>query len=146
MKNFNFRFNDPELAKMADVASDIDATMAYEIPGFTFTLPAGVDLSSSEFTLVTIDANGLCNVPAASAHTIGALNNKPRLGEAATIMRAGIAQVVAGGAIPVGSPVSAGTAGVAVVTPGTGTPFIAGYALEAVSAAGIIFACLLTVN
>jgi hypothetical protein len=118
--------------------------MSYEIPGFSFTLPAAVDLSSAEFTFVTVDANGLCNVPAAGGRVIGALNNKPRAGESATIVNSGIAQVVASAAIAVGSDVAATATGQAAVW-ATGN-FKAGVALEAASAAGVIIAVLLASN
>jgi hypothetical protein len=120
--------------------------MAYEIPGFSFTLPAGVDLSAAEFSFVAQDVNGLANVPAAGARTIGALNNKPKLGESATIVNSGIAQVIAGAAIPFvagGTPVQCDASGRAV--PFT-SGFYCGLALEVASGAGIIIAVLLGVN
>lgn len=142
-----YTFNDPTLAAIAKVASAINAQMAYEMPGFSFTLPAGIDLSNSIFTLVTQDANGLANVPAAGAFILGALANKPRIGESATIIRSGIAQVTTGAAIPLvagGTPVMVNASG--FVVPWVTGNYKCGTALEAASAAGIIIAVLLAVG
>lgn len=118
--------------------------MAYEIPGFSFTLPAGVDLSTSLFRGVATDANGKVVLPGAGTWIVGALNNKPRLDEAATIVNTGVAQMEAGAAIPLlagRTPVKVDATG--KVVPQGGTGVIIGSALEAASGSGIIIAVLL---
>ncbi len=71
--------------------------MAFEIPGFAFTLPAAADLSASQYTFVTIDASGEAVLPATTGEAvIGVLQNKPTVqGQAASIMVNGISKIVA---------------------------------------------------
>lgn len=121
--------------------------MAYEIPGFSFTLPAGADLSSSLFCGVTINSSGKAILPAAQGDAIlGVINNKPQADEAATIVHSGIVQMKAGAVITLsagGTAVMCDTAGRAVPYTGTTGDVQVGVALEAASAAGIIIAVLL---
>ncbi len=71
--------------------------MAYEIPGFAFTLPAAADLSASQYTFVTIDASGEAVLPATTGEgVLGVLQNKPTAqGQAASIMVNGISKITA---------------------------------------------------
>lgn len=74
--------------------------MAYEIPGFTFTLEAAADLSAKQFYFVKIDSDG--KAAAITADTdipAGILQNAPTAGQAATIMHSGISKVSADAAI-----------------------------------------------
>jgi hypothetical protein len=119
--------------------------MAYEIPGFSFTLPAGADLSALLFRGITTNSSGKVVSPAAGAGIIGALNNKPKSDEAATVVNSGIAQMEAGATIVLASgltPLKVDNVG--RVVPQAGSGVVVGYALEAAAASGIIIAVLLT--
>lgn len=124
--------------------------MAYEIPGFSFTLPAGVDLSSSLYCGVTLSSTSKAVLPAAQGDRIvGVLNNKPKANEAATIVQTGIVQMKAGDVVNLsagGTVVMADTSGRAVPFTGTAGDYPVGVALEAASAANIIIAVLLVPN
>ena len=64
--------------------------MAYEIPGFSFTLVAGEDLRSSQFCAVDISQAGKAVLPVQGARAVGVIQNKPDDGEAATVVVTGI--------------------------------------------------------
>ena len=118
--------------------------MAYEIPGFSFTLPAGADLTGKLFRGITTNSSGKVVSPGAGQAIIGALNNKPDSDEAATIVHSGIAQMEAGAAITLsanGTPVKVDSAG--RVVPQSTSGVCVGWALEAASASGVIIAVLL---
>jgi hypothetical protein len=71
--------------------------VAYEIPGFSFTLVAGEDLSSSQFCAVDVEVStGQAVLPTAQARAIGIVQNKPHDGEAATIVVSGVSKVLVG--------------------------------------------------
>lgn len=114
--------------------------MAYEIPGFSFTLPAAADLSATQFRFVTIDGTGKAAVPAAGAKTIGVRNNKPKANEATTIVHDGISLVEAGAAIAIGANVETDVSGRAITL---AAGIAQGIALETASAAGVKIAVLL---
>lgn len=114
--------------------------MAYEIPGFSFTLPAGADLSATPYVFLDVNGSGLAVAAAAAGRTVGVLGNKPKAGESATIMANGICQVVASAAIAAGAGVQAAAGGQAVVL-SAGVQL--GIALEAASGAGSVIAVLL---
>lgn len=114
--------------------------MAYEIPGFSFTLPAGADLSATPYVFLDVNASGLTVAAAAAGRTIGVLGNKPKAGESATIVQTGIVQVTASAAITAGSAVQAAAGGQAVVF-SAGVQL--GIALEGASGAGSVIAVLL---
>lgn len=87
--------------------------MAYEIPGFSFTLVAGEDLRTSQFVAVDVDANGKAITPTADgARCIGILQNKPNINEPATIVVSGVSKAKAGvGGLTAGAGVRAMTDG-----------------------------------
>lgn len=118
--------------------------MAYEIPGFSFTLPAGADLTGALFRGVTINSSGKAALPGAGAPIAGVLGNKPNTGEAATIVHNGIVRMEAGAAITL----SGGGTAVKVDAQGRAVPqstsgVCVGWALTAASDAGEIVAVLL---
>lgn len=87
--------------------------MAYEIPVLPWSLPANVDLSSYQFACVRVLAatnttgTGVGGaavdlVSASGDDIIGFLQNKPVLGEAASIMSEGITKANAGETIAIG--------------------------------------------
>lgn len=94
--------------------------MAYEIPGFSFTVPASTTVNGTQFRFVSIDANGEA-VFTAGAGAIGVMTNKPDGdGIAATIVNNGIVKVqAAGSTVAAGDLVTADANGRAVL--GTST-------------------------
>jgi hypothetical protein len=71
--------------------------VAYEIPGFSFTLVAGENLSSSHFCAVDVEVStGQVILPTAGGRAIGVIQNKPAEGEAATIVVSGVTKVLIG--------------------------------------------------
>ena len=117
--------------------------MAYEIPGFTFTLPAGADFTTgAQFRFGAVTAAGTVINPTLGGLVIGVRYSKARLGEAATIVHSGIALVESGDAtIVAGSLVSTtvnGTAKVAAIG-----EYVVGQAMESSAATGIVIAVLL---
>lgn len=71
--------------------------MAYEIPGFSFTLVAGEDLTSSQFCAVDVEVStGAAILPTAGERAIGVIQNKPNDGEAVTIVVSGVTKVLIG--------------------------------------------------
>lgn len=120
--------------------------MAYEIPGFSFPLPAGEDFrpatNKGQFRFVTLSATGKAVAPAAGAQVIGVRQNRPNADEAVTIVQSGISFVEAGGAISPGDGVTTDATGRAVVA-AVGNAVV-GQALETASGAGVQIAVLLT--
>jgi len=70
--------------------------VAYEIPGFSFTLIAGEDLSGSQFCGVNVDGDGHAILPTQGARAVGVIQNKPDNGEAATVVVTGVTKVLVG--------------------------------------------------
>ncbi len=117
--------------------------MAFQIPGFSFSLDAAGDLSAEQHTFMLCDANGRAAQAGAGVDVVGALQNDPSaLGEAANIMATGISKVVAGAAVAAGAQVMSDSTGRAITATGTGA-FVAGVALEAAANADEIIAVLL---
>jgi hypothetical protein len=114
--------------------------MAYELPGFSFTLPSSADYSATPYIFMDVNASGLGVAATAAGRTVGVLANKPKAGEAATIIQNGIVQVIASAAIVAGAGVQVAAGGQAVVF-STGT--LVGVALEAASGANSVIAVLL---
>lgn len=116
--------------------------MAYEIPGFSFPLPAGEDFSAAaQFRFIDVSATGKAVNPAAGGSVIGVRQNRPKLNEATTIVNSGIVIVEAGAALAPGDLVAANALGQAVEAAGGNVT--AGRALETASGAGIQIAVLL---
>jgi hypothetical protein len=71
--------------------------VAYEIPGFQFTLVAGEDLRTSQFCAVDVNGSGLAITPTADgARAIGVCLNKPNTGEPTSIVVSGVTKAKAG--------------------------------------------------
>ena len=89
-------------------------SFAWEIPGFAFSLPANIDMSSEGSYLFTpvnvvaasgvgIDTDSACAPVAASGDAaIGILQNNPQLAEAGSIMVSGISKALLGGTVSIG--------------------------------------------
>ena len=116
--------------------------MAYEIPGFSFPLPAGVDFTGgAQFRFVDVSSTGKAVNPVANGRSIGVRQNRPKLNEGTTIVVNGVSIVEAGGAITAGALVTTNAVGQAV-TAAVGNS-VNGRALESASGAGIQIAVLL---
>lgn len=114
--------------------------MAYEDSKISVTIPAGSNLSASQFCFVEVNSSGQLAVVGAGLHADGILQNDPnaanRAGEVAI---AGIVQVKCGGVVTRGGPVASDAAGKAV-NAATGN-IILGTAMET-GANGAIIAML----
>lgn len=118
--------------------------MAYELPGFSFTLPAGADFSAgAQFRFCDVNSSGQAVNPTASAKVVGVRQNRPTSGKATTIVHNGVSFVEAGGAITAGARVATNATGQAVAA--TTGNVICGIALEAATGSGQQIAVLLNV-
>jgi len=127
--------------------------MAFEIPGFSFSLPANIDMSSEaayQFTPVAVvPATGTgINTPQAIAPVaatgdpaIGVLQNNPQLAEAGTVMVGGISKILLGGTVTIGQLLMATPSGGFQVA--TSGKYAVAQALEAGSSGQIITGLLL---
>lgn len=95
--------------------------MAYETPILDTTLPSGVDLSTSQFYGVVVDASGFANTPAAGANIAGVVQGtlgtfaSAGVGQVASVRVEGITKMVAGsGGIALGNYVKVDNTGKAV--------------------------------
>ncbi len=96
---------------------------AWEIPGFSFSLPANADYSSEAAFMFTpvraIAASGTgINTPVAAAPVaasgdpiIGVMQNNPQLAEAATIVNNGVTKALCKGVIAIGAKMAATPSG-----------------------------------
>jgi hypothetical protein len=126
---------------------------AWEIPGFSFSLPANTDLSSESSNLFTpviaVAATGagintdtaIAPVASTGDQIIGILQNNPFLGEAGDIVQNGITKVLCKGTISINQKVMATPSGGVIVC--TAGNFAIGIALDN-GAAGQYIPLLLT--
>lgn len=70
--------------------------MAYEIPGFSWTLVAGEDLTDSQFCAVDVGTDGSAVLPTEGGRAIGIIQNKPDEGQSATVVTSGVSKVFVG--------------------------------------------------
>lgn len=131
--------------------------MAYEDAGKQISLPAGADLSGSQYCAVKVNASGQIVLAGDGETAIGILQNKPKSGQVAAVMVSGVSKMAAGGAVAAGSLVAADATGRAKVASKAVTntsdagvandPLIGssvlGVALTAASGAGAVFSVLL---
>jgi predicted RecA/RadA family phage recombinase len=119
--------------------------MAYEIPGFSWTLVAGEDLSSSQFCGIDVElSTGQAVLPSAGGRTVGVLQNKPDDGEAATIVTSGVSKMLVGATgLVAGNNVAVDTDGKAVQAAANDQSI--GVALQT-AAAGSLAAVLLLIG
>ena len=122
--------------------------MAYEIPGFSFTLPSAADYTAGgakfRFVIVNATAKAVLATGATGAlagAVVGVCQVSPRLNEEMTIVHNGITFMVAGGAIAPGGLVTSDATGRAVAA--TVGQVALGVALETASGVGIQIAVLL---
>jgi hypothetical protein len=115
--------------------------MAYEIPGFSWTLPAAADFTGSQFRFVDVNSSAKAANPTANARAIAVRQNRCNTDQAATLVTDGISIVEAGGAITAGADVSTDATGRATASAATNR--VLGVALEQATGAGIKIAVLL---
>jgi hypothetical protein len=110
-----------------------------------FSIPAGADLSSSQYTFVKISGTSAIAVAAATDVPLGVVVNTPKSGQTAEVVVSGIVKLKASAAITAGAKVGTTATGTAVsLASGTDTTkFICGMALTAAAAAGDIITVLL---
>lgn len=117
--------------------------MAFEIPGFSYTLEASGDLSGAQFAGLIVDGSGQAAVAGAGVQIIGVSQEKPEVaGEATQIVQSGITKMKAGGVVAIAAKVATDATGRAVAS--ATTDFPVGIALEASANADEIITVLLT--
>lgn len=107
----------------------------------TWTLVAGADLSSAQYSLVKVDASGQAVLAGAGEAAVGVLQNDPESGEAATIAIGGVSKCRAGGSVDEGN-VTSDASGKA--TADSGGSYVIGQALSAAGGADEFFTLLIT--
>lgn len=120
--------------------------MAFEQPGVVVTLEAGADLSTKQYHFIKVTGAQTCNaITATTDKPVGVLQNKPAaVGRAATVNVDGITKMIAGGAVPAGSPISFNAAGQAIVA--TTGLVIHGTALGSAGAVNDLVSVVLNLN
>lgn len=110
--------------------------MAFQIPGFSFTLEASADLSAAQHHCVDVDGNGQVAVVSGSGDDVAAIlqNDPDAQGNAASLMKTGVSKVVAGAAVTVGALVMSNAAGRAITA--TSGQVVFGRALQAAGGDG----------
>lgn len=112
--------------------------MSTQTPDGVYSLPAGADLSSSQYCGVVINTSGQFVLPAAGVTPHGILQDKPLSGEQARVELIGkVLKAKAGTAgVTVGALCSVNATGAYITNGATGAVFH-GIALDAVAAGGI---------
>lgn len=118
---------------------------AYSEKVRTITLPAGSAMTGGQYKCVAISSSGNVNLVAASGglQVDGILYNDPDVGQAATVVVAGVAKVIAGGVVAAGAEVASDSGGLAVTAASGATQFVFGRALVAATAANAVISVLL---
>lgn len=119
------------------------STVAYEIPGFSWTLTSGADFTGAaagQHRFVAMDSTQRYVNPATGAvgnRDLGVRCNKPNVNQAMTVRKSGVVMVEAAEAITVGQPVSCDNTGKATVAD-TATHLILGTCIVAASGNGVL--------
>lgn len=120
--------------------------MAYEQPvALHGTFTASADLSTHQLKFVKISGSNTCTITAASTDAVvGVLQNKPALGQEASVMTLGISKCLAGAAVAAGAEVMSDASARAITaSAAAGANRVIGVALEAAAAAGEVISVLL---
>jgi hypothetical protein len=117
--------------------------MAFESLFRGLTIPAGSDLSSSQFFFMIINSSGRLAIPAGAGDPVdGVLQDKPdAAGVAGALAFDGVSKVEAGAAVSVGDLVQSDAAGKAI--PALSGTHAAGKAITAAAADGEVISVLL---
>jgi hypothetical protein len=114
--------------------------VAYEIPGFSFTLPANADLSTSQY-LAAVCTSGNAAVAGAGVDIVGVIQNKPTSGKATSLVVNGVTKGKIGAAVAVGAHLMTNASGQFITA--TSTNKKVGIALSAGSNANEVISILL---
>lgn len=106
----------------------------------TISIPAGADLSASQFRFVKLSSGAVVRCGTGEA-AIGVLTNKPTEGEMASVQISGVAKVSADAAVSVDDRIMSSSDGQGATR--TGVNNALGVALTAAGAAGELFECKL---
>jgi hypothetical protein len=107
--------------------------MALEMgPRFAWTVPAAVDLTTSQFLLVKYvpGTDSVTPVTAITDKPLGVLNNAPIAGDSAEVVMSGVTKVKLGATVAIDDQVGAKADGSVITWAATGT-YLIGRALEA---------------
>jgi hypothetical protein len=86
--------------------------MAYEIPGHSITLEASTDLSAYQYRFVVSNGDNTCTLAGNGVAVTGVLQNKPKAGQAASIVVDGVSKVKAhGSTVSAGDVIASSTVG-----------------------------------
>lgn len=121
--------------------------MANKTPNQQKSYAASADLSTHQWKGVAISGVGTVALQGATGICVGVLQNKPKSGEAATVMQSGLTPVVADGsgtAIAAGDAVGPNSSGVFIKKVVGTDPNVMGVAEEAATTAGAIISVSLT--
>lgn len=99
---------------------------AYPAPGNDTTFVAKIDLRNYQYRIV-VNSTGGVGLPAADVAIHGILQNKPNIGEHATVRVSGVSKVIAGAAIVQGAAITTMTSGFAT-TAANSTDYVLGFA------------------
>lgn len=78
------------------------------------TIPAGADLTTKQFSFVSVDSTGAAVTTGAGEFGVGVLLNDPALGVAGEVAISGITRVTAGDTVAAGAEVASDADGLAV--------------------------------
>jgi len=124
--------------------------MAYEIPCLNITLPAGGDLSSSQYKFVKLNSSGqVVDIAAATDIPAGVLQNNPASGGAAEVAVIGVTKLQGDADLAKGAQIGTSADGqaVALVAGTDTTKYVVGQVLEDNSAAaGLVTALINCAN
>jgi hypothetical protein len=121
--------------------------VANKTPNQQKSYTAGVDLSTHQWKGVSLSGAGTIGLQGATGLCVGVLQNKPRSGEAATVMQSGLTPAYADGsgtAIAVGDAVGPNAVGVFIKKVVGTDPNVLGIAEEPATSAGAIISVSLT--
>lgn len=117
--------------------------VAFEQPGFRFTLEAAADLSAGQYRALVVDGSGDAARAGQGVSIAGIQQNKPSVvGQATEIVQTGISKGESGAAVLQGAKLMTDASGKFVTA--TATDFVIGYALTASGADGEVIAILLS--
>jgi predicted RecA/RadA family phage recombinase len=115
--------------------------VAYEQPGFKFTLIAAADLRTHQYKFCNIDGTGKAALGGAGTRAVGVIQNKPNSGEATEICHTGISKVKSGAGVTVGDVVMSDSTGRAITA--TSTNHRVGIALATAGGADVLIPVLI---
>lgn len=120
--------------------------MAYEEALTKISVPAGADLSASQYCFVTVDSNGKVVLTGDGAKADGVLQDDPDTStETACVAIAGVTKMKAGAAVTAGDSIASDSTGRGITAATTGD-VVMGKALTGASGANALFSLLLQIS